>query len=123
MSTFFQPGGQLAGSRGFTGPLQAGHQNHGWRLRCKFESSRIGTQHRDQFIANNLDYLLRGRKGGEHLLTQSLDANVLDELLDDVQVDVGFKQRNANLFERLADIFFGDGALAAQIFKGALKFF
>ena len=123
MAALFQPCGQLAGGRGLTRTLQSRHQNHGRRLRCEFESGGIGSQHRDQLVANDLDDLLGGRKRGQHLLTQSLGADVLDQLLDDVQVDVGFEQRDPDLFERLADIFLGDGALATQVLKGALKFF
>ena len=123
MAALFQPRGQLAGSRRLAGALQASHQNDCGRLRCKLEASRIRAQHRDQFVANNLDDLLGWRKRGQHFLADGLGANVLDQVFDDVQVDVGFEQRKADIFERLADIFLGDGALAAQIFKGALKFF
>ena len=49
--------------------------------------------------------------------------DVVDQLLDHVQVDVGFEQGHANLAQSLPDIFFGDGALAAEILEGPLEFF
>ena len=47
---------------------------------------------------------------------------MLDQLLHHVQVDVGLKQRHANLAQRLADVLFRQRALAAQILEGALQF-
>ena len=47
----------------------------------------------DQFIADNLDDLLARRQRRRHLLADGLGLNVIDELLDDLEIDVGFKQR------------------------------
>jgi hypothetical protein len=76
---------------------------------------------RDEFIANNLDDLLGRRKRGHHGLADGLFADVLDQLLDDAQVDVGFKQGNADFAQRLADIFLGNCALAAKGLEGTLQ--
>ena len=48
-------------------------------------------------------------------------ADVLDQLFDDVEVDVGFEQRHANFFQRFADVLFGERALSAQVLEGALQ--
>ena len=42
------------------------------------------------------------------------------EFLDDLEVDVGFKQRQANLAQGLLNVFFGERALAAQVLECAL---
>src|SRR5205823_2869124 len=44
------------------------------------------------------------------------------ELLDDFDVNVRFEQRQADLAHGLADIFFRQRSLAAQVLKGALEF-
>ena len=77
----------------------------------------------DELVADDLDDLLGGRERGKHLAANGFGADVLDELVDDVEVDVGFEQGDANLAQGFADVFFGEGALAAKGFKGPLQFF
>ena len=71
----------------------------------------------------NLDDLLAGRKRGQHLLADGLVLDVVDELLDNFEVDVGLKQRQADLAQRLLHVFFVEGGLAAQGLERALKLF
>ena len=47
---------------------------------------------------------------------------MLDDLGDDVEVDVGFEQGEADLAEGVGDVLVGDGALAAEGLEGALEF-
>ena len=49
----------------------------------------------------------------EDFLTNCLFANSLDEVLDDLEVDIGFKQREANLFQRFRDVLFGENPRTA----------
>ncbi len=107
----------------FAGALQAGHQDDRWRLRGELEARGVLAEDGDQLVANNLDDLLGRRKRGHHFLADGLVANVVDQLLDDFKVDVGFEQRKADFAERLGDIFFSDGALSAQVLEGALQAF
>ena len=48
---------------------------------------------------------------------------MLDEFGDDVEVDVGFEQGEADLAQGFGDVLFGEGALAAEGFEGALELF
>ncbi len=50
-------------------------------------------------------------------------ANLGDEIVGDSEIDVAFEQRFANFGEGGVEMLFGQLALAAQIFEGALKFF
>ena len=54
---------------------------------------RVFAQNLDQLIANNLDDLLARRKRGRNLLADSLRLHLIDELLNNFEVDVGFEQR------------------------------
>ncbi len=76
----------------------------------------------DEFVADDLDDLLGGREGGEHFGSDGLDADVLDEVADDVEVDVGFEQGDADFAQGFGDVFFSEGALAAEGLEGALEF-
>ena len=47
---------------------------------------------------------------------------MLHEVGDDVEVDVGLEEGEANLAECVGDVFVGDGALAAEGLEGTLEF-
>ncbi len=80
MAALLEPGGELAAGGGFAGALQAGHENDRGRLRGEFEAGRVFAEQCDQLVADDLDDLLGGRKRGEHLGSDGLDANVLDQV-------------------------------------------
>ena len=100
--------------------MQAGHQDHGGRTGSEVEAGRVFTQQGDQLVTDDLDHLLGRRKSGHHLLAHRLLPDVVDKLLDHVQVDVGFEQGYADFPQGVPNIFFGDGALTAEILEGPL---
>ena len=122
VTTLFEPGGELAAGGGFAGALQAGHENDGGRLRGKFEAGGVFAEEGDQLVANDLDDLLGGRERGEDLSADGFDADLLDEVAGDVEVDVGFEQGSADFAQGFGDVFFSERALAAEGFEGALEF-
>ena len=75
----------------------------------------------DQFIAENLDDLIPGRKRRRHLLADGLLLDVIDKLLDDFEVDVGLKQRQTNRAQRLLNVFFIEDGFAPQGLERALQ--
>ena len=103
-------------------PCRSRHEHDGWRPRGKLQLGCVFAKDRDQFIANDLDHLLGGRERGQHFLAERLLADVVDQLFYDLEVDVGFQQRHTNFFQRLADVFFGQRALPAQVLECTLKF-
>jgi hypothetical protein len=121
VTALFEPRGQLAGGGGFAGALQAGHQNHRGRLRGEFEARRVLAQDGDQLVADDLDDLLGGRERRQHLGAHGLDADLLDQVVDHVEVNVGFEQRHADFAQRFGDVLFGKRALAAKGLEGALQ--
>ena len=122
MSALLQPVRQLARGGRLAGTLQARHQHDGRRLRGELHLGRVFAEDVDQLVANDLDHLLGGRERGHHFLAQRLLADVVDQFLDDLEVDVGFEQRHANFFQRFADVLFGKRALSAQVLECALQF-
>ena len=54
-----------------------------------------------------------GERAVSTSVADGLGADVLDELLDDIEVDVGFEHGDADFFQRLIHVFFGKRALAS----------
>jgi hypothetical protein len=102
---------------------RACHQHDRRRLRSKLELRGIAAQSLNQLVAHDLDDLFPGRKRCRHLLPDSLVPNVIDELFDDFEVNVGFEQRQPDFAQRLLHVLFVENGLATQGLKGALKFF
>ncbi len=75
----------------------------------------------DQLVAHDLDDLLRRRERSKHFLADGLLPDVLDELLDDAEMDVGLEQGDADFAQRRLHIFGGQFSFAAQIFEDTLQ--
>src|ERR1700689_3859534 len=123
MSALFEPRRELAAGGRFAGALQSRHKNDGGRLRSEFEACRVFAEELDQLVANDLDDLLRRRERGKYLGANGFGADVLDEFVDDVEVDVGVELGDADFAEGFADVFFSERALAAECLEGPLQFF
>ena len=96
MAVLRKPARQFAGGGGLTGALQAHDQEYAGRLVGEAQLGFVAAQDLDQLFVNDLDYLLGGRKRVEHFLAHGLFLDVLDELFDNLEVDVGFQQRHAD---------------------------
>ena len=114
--------GELAGGGGFAGALQAGHEDDAGRLGGFLEAGGVFAEDVDELVVDDLDDLLGGREGGGDLFAEGAGADVLDELVDDGEVDVGLEEGEADLAEGVGDVLVGDGALAAEGLEGTLEF-
>ena len=76
----------------------------------------------DQFILDDLDHLLGRGKRCQDFLAQSFPADVLNQLFDDLEVDIGLEQSHADLLQSLLDILLGELSLPAQVFEDTLEF-
>ena len=61
-------------------------------------------EEREHLVADDLDDLLRRREAAEHVLPHRPVAHAVDERLDDLEVDVGFEQREPDLAQRGLDV-------------------
>jgi len=57
------------------------------------------------------------------LLANGFSLHLINELLYDFEIDVGFEQGEAQLAQRLLHVLFVENSLPAQGFEGALKAF
>ena len=76
-----------------------------------------------QLVADDLEHLLIGRELQQDFGAERLGADVREQLVGHVDVDVAFEQRFANAGERGVQVLFVELALAAQVLEDALEFF
>ena len=122
MATFFEPDGELAAGGGFAAALEAGHEDDRGRAGGELEARGVFAEEVDELVANDFDDLLGGREGGEDFLADGLDADLLDEVFGDVEVDVGFEEGHADFAQGFGDVLFGEHTLAPEVLEGALQF-
>ena len=118
-----QVAGQLGGHGGFARALKAAE--HVDRRQAGGPGQPgVGAAHQlGHFLADDLDDLLPGGQGGQHLLAHALLRNLLDEVLGHGVVDVSLQQCHAHLAHALLDGLLGQLALAGHFLQGALQLF
>jgi len=111
---------QLSGGCRLAGALQTDKHDHARRRAAQIQATRL-TERGDQFLVDDLDHLLRRL---EALLDFSADGplfDAVDEVLGDLEVDVGFQQGHAHLAHGDIDVILGQLALAPKLFKDVLQ--
>ena len=96
--------------------MQTGHQNNGGRRGGQIQVGVCTAHQAREFFVNDADQRLARRQAGEHFLTQCACFDRLDEVLDDWQRNVGFKQRQPDLAQGVLHVGFGDACLPAERF-------
>jgi hypothetical protein len=76
----------------------------------------------NELFMDDLNNLLGRVESREDLLAHRLFLHRFDELFDDLEMDVGFEQRDADLAETGVHILRGEFALAAEVFEDLLQF-
>ena len=117
LAPFLQVLGELGDRGGLARALQAGHQDDRRRRHVEVEVAGLRTHHRGQFVVHDLDQRLARGQAGQHFLADRADLDALDQGLHHRQRDVRFEQRDAHLAQRLADVFLGQAAAAAQALR------
>ena len=117
----FEVEAQLGRGRGFTRPLQTGHQNNRGSLRGAGQWCVIATHHIHKLIVDYLDELLVGADPPHHLSADGFAAHLRHKILNHRKADIGFEQRTTNLLKSPIDIGFADLVLASQPFDSIFK--
>ena len=116
-----EPAGQLGRRRRLAGALQAGHQHDRRRTAGVGDLQRLAAEDAGELGVDDLDDLLAGI---EHLRAgraDRLDADAVDDVAGDADVDVGVEQGGADLAQHLVDVGLGEPALAAQTLDDAVE--
>ena len=71
----------------------------------------------DQFVINDLDNLLTRRYRTERLLPARLGFNIGDELLDYLEVNIGFQQCAPDFLEGVLDVLLSELAMTPESLK------
>ena len=111
---------ELGGVRRLARALQPGHQDHG-RRPPEGELGVPGAHQLREAVVHELDDLLAGVEALEDVLPEGRGLHPGDEVLDDLEVDVGLEQREADLAHRLVDCVLVQPPGAAEIAQGRLE--
>ena len=109
-----EPAGQFAGCRGLAGTLQTGHEDDGRRLRREFDLEGLTAERLDQLVVDDLDHLLGRVQDRGQLGAHARDADPLDQVAYDDEVDVGLQQGHPNLAQDLVDFHLTESATRLQ---------
>ena len=91
-----EPQGELAAGGRFAGALEAAHHQDG-RPVLEDRDLVIDRAHElDQLVEDDLDDLVGRVDASEHVLADGLGFDAGDEVVGDVEVDVGFEERPAD---------------------------
>ena len=104
-------GGRLARA------LKADERDDGGRPVRPHEWHGLAAQHVDEGVVDDLDDHLSARDGFHHPLADGALPHRRHELADDLEVDVRFEQRDADVTERFVQVGVGDMRAALELFE------
>ncbi len=113
--------GQLPAGGRLPGALQADQHHDRRRLRVHGQFAGRPAEGVDQLLVDDLDDLLGRRQALGQLGPGGLLLDPADEALDDLEVDVGFEEREAYLPGDLVDFLLPQAAAAAHAGEDALE--
>ncbi len=125
-----QPHRELSRGRRFPGALQAEHQDDARPLRRRLQPAGGVAEERHHLVADDPHHLLRRIEAAQHGVLRAARRrnrvhrpipHAIDERLDDLEVDVGFEERQADLAQRRLDAFRRQPRLAPERLEDALK--
>ena len=101
---------------GLSRTLQTCHEDNGWRCGGEIESGALlglGSRHqRDEFAVDDADECLARREACLDFFAQCFFFDLRDEVLDNMQGDVGIEQRETDLTEHVLGVRLCESCLA-----------
>ena len=98
-------------------PFEAHQHDHGGGLGREIELCGLTAHEICEFLVDDLDDHLGGGEALQHVGAHRALGHGGDELLDDLEVDVGLQQGNPDLAHGLLDVGLGEAAFAAQLLE------
>ncbi len=118
-----EPSSELCAGGCFTGALKTEEQDDAGRsLRVGKAALGIAEQ-REHLVPHDADDVLHGRQALEHLVVDRRVADLVDERLDDLEVDVRLEQRHPDLTQRDLDGLGRETTLSANVAEDVLEAF
>ncbi len=115
-----QPLRKLARGGRLARALEAQQEDDARPLVARLQPAFGIPEERDHLVADDLDDLLRRRQAAQHVLSERAIAHAVDERLDDLEVDVGFEQRETDLAERSFNVLGRQPSLAPKGLENVL---
>ncbi|MNY18512.1 hypothetical protein D3C86_1518930 [compost metagenome] len=112
---FFKEARQLAGRGGLARTLQACHQYHGRRHGIERQVFVGGAHQAFELGLDNFHERLARRQAARHFGADSALLDLVDEVLDHRQGDVGFEQSHTHFAQRIFNVVFGQLGLASHM--------
>src|SRR6266511_3685294 len=112
---------QLRRGRRLARSLEPGEQDHRRRTAGEGELRAAGAHQRRQLLVDGPHDLLAGSEALQHLLAEGALAHLRDEILDDLEVDVGLEQREPDLAHRTRDRLLVELSAPPKVAERALK--
>ena len=115
-----QADGQFGGGRRLSRALKADHHDDGGPG-IEAEVMPLAAERRHELLVHDLHDLLPRIEPGEQVAPDGSVADPRDEVLDDLEVDVGLEQREPDLAQGDVEVALGDLCLATQTICDALQ--
>ncbi len=112
---------QLPGGGRLPGALQAGQHDHRGGGGSQVQRRGLLAEDRDELLVHDLDDLLTGVEGFGDLNAHGALADAADEGLDDLEVDVGLEQGEADLAQALVDLLLGQALGAPEAVEDGVE--
>ena len=106
--------GELCRRGGLAGALQTDQGDDG-RVSGQVERPVAGAEERHELVVDDLHDLLAGGQALQDLGTDSSFSNAADEVLDDLEVDVGLEEAEPDLAHRGVDVGLADATAPGQV--------
>ncbi len=101
--------------------LQADDHDFDRRLDLQIEFTRRPAHRVLQLGRDETQQVLLRRERAEHFLPERLASDMLDKIANNLDIDVGFEQREPDFAERIFDIALGDSPLALELLEDVFE--
>ena len=90
-------------------------------LPAEAQAGVLGSEQIHEFVVDELDDLLAGLDALDDLLAEGFVLDAFDEIAGDLEIHIGFEQRQAHFAQRVADVGLGDFSEPAQVAECVLE--